>query len=231
LAVSAVGCALGAIQGFLLPKGGFPASMLATAYGVNALTLGGLYFALRGGALVALSQHQQRPPLPSELLGLSGGVGGLLGAAVWGTVGGGLRRAPMGAALLAGLGVAGQLAYDAIEGELVASGGGQVLGAGDGSSSSSSSAGPSGAAAPWSNVPWLPVSLSSTASDEARLRKERLRLAELEQVLGITQPVMHPMAVELARREQAALRAIEEHTAGSSRLERERQQQQQQQIQ
>ena len=207
LACSAAGCALGAIQGFVGRGGGLPTPVLVTAYGVNALALGGIFFALRGGVLSAAP----RPLQPAELRWVSGGAGAAVGLGAWSLAGGGLRRAPAGAALLGALGLAGQLAYEAVDaarGSPSGAGAGAGAGGGGGGGGSGAAPAPASPAPARANVAWLPVSLSPTASDAARLLKERRRLVELDQVLGLAPPAVHPKAVELAAREEAALKAM-----------------------
>jgi len=196
LGCTTLGIAAGAIQSFLGRGGGVPAPLLCTAYGVNSMALGGIFFALRGLALVGLAQQQ--PPSPTEARLVSGAMGGVTGMLAWGLAGGGLRRAPVGAALLGSLGLVGQVAFDALEGALAQEAGGAAAVAAAGA----------GRAGQWRNVAWLPVTLSPAASDEARLAKEKRRLVELDQVLGLVSPTVHPKALELAARERAALERL-----------------------
>jgi hypothetical protein len=230
LACSAAGCAAGAIQGFLGRGGGLPTPVLVTAYGVNALALGGIFFALRGAAVAALPGGAAAS---GDRRWASAGAGALTGLGAWGVAGGGLRRAPAGGALLGALALAGQVAFDALEaarqGEgAVAAGSGRVAGAQQqqqqqqpAAAGASGSAGgapqpPAPEAAQWAPLPWLPLNMSPAGADAARLAKEQRRLVEVEQLLGLASPAVHPRALELAARERAALRALGEEAGGAA---------------
>lgn len=233
LACGFLGGGIGVLQGVLgggvaggTPGLVAPTPLLAAAYSVNGMLVGGVYFAFRG----AILQAMPTPATPNDVRWASTGAGMLTGFGAWGMFGGGLRRAPLGAAILGGTGLLGQVFIDSVAYLGKEGGGGQLrlgaVGKGPGvSSGGGRDGGESTLSLPTKDVQpqhqpslerpgtgrvlsWFPVTLSPRDSDEFRLQKERRRLQELNEVLGFAAPAVHPKAIELARREKEALEAL-----------------------
>ena len=177
---------------------------IVVAQTLNSMLIGGLFFALRGAALSALP----RPLGTDDARWASLGAGAVTGFGTLGMFSGSARKGCAGALYFGALGYLGQVCTDTF---LYSEGHAQVTPAplphnyvllpaerpGVGSSTLS----------------WLPVNMSPRESDEVRLDKERRRLQELDEVLGLATPSVHPKALELAAREKMALKALGKHTA------------------
>ena len=177
-----------------------PTATLVVAHTLNCTLIGGVYFASRATALKFFAS-----PSENDIRVVSMGAGAVTGFGVYSVFSGSFRKGLLGAVGFGAAGLLGQLCTEFMwqsarkQSSLSPESSSTIIF--EQTPAERPGLGPT-------TLSWLPINLSPRESDQVRLNKERRRLQELNEVLGLASPFVHPKAIELLSRERSAIEAI-----------------------